>query len=70
MTIGILLQNFCDRLNRMGEIGYCLASFEAAIEHLKDIDLTEGTRDDLLSFSTVPLTEVSFIDEIKDSDYS
>ena len=54
----------------MGEIGYCLASFEAAIEYLKDIDLTEGTRDDLLSFSTVPLTEVSFIDEIKDSDYS
>jgi hypothetical protein len=58
ISLGILLQTLCDRINRIGEIGYFLASFEAAIEHIKDIDLAED-REDMLSFLTVPLTEVS-----------
>jgi len=56
-----LLQNLCDRINRSGEIGYFLASFEATIAHIKEIDLTED-REDMLSFLTVPLTEVSLND--------
>ena len=47
-----------DRINRIGEIGYFLASFEAAIAHIKEIDLTED-REDELSFLTVPLAEIS-----------
>eukprot|EP00536_Pseudo-nitzschia_multiseries_P016844 jgi/Psemu1/263906/estExt_Genewise1Plus.C_12630002 len=60
-ALSILLQNLCDRINRIGEIGYFLASFEAAIAHIKEIDLTED-REDMLSFLTVPLTEVSLSD--------
>ncbi len=56
-STGILLQTLCDRINRIGEIGYFLASFEAAIAHIKHIDLTED-REDMLLFLTVPLTEV------------
>ena len=56
--LGILLQTLCDRINRIGEIGYFLASFEAAIAHIKEIDLTED-REDELSFLTVPLAEIS-----------
>ena len=61
-ALKILLQTLCDRINRIGEIGYFLASFEAAIAHIKEIDLTED-RDDMLSFLTVPLTEVPLNDE-------
>jgi len=60
--LGVLLQNLCDRINRIGEIGYFLASFEAAIAHIQEIDLTED-RESMLSFLTVPLTEVSLNDE-------
>jgi hypothetical protein len=55
---GVLLRTLCDRVNRIGEIGYFLASFEAAITHIQEIDLTED-RDEMLSFLTVPLSEVS-----------
>lgn len=37
----ILLQTLCDKMNRIGEIGYFLASFEAAIAHITDLDLTD-----------------------------
>jgi hypothetical protein len=59
---GFLLQNLCDRINRIGEIGYFLTSFEAAIAHIQEIDLTED-REDMLSFLSVPLTEVSLNDD-------
>jgi hypothetical protein len=55
---GVLLRTLCDRINRIGEIGYFLASFEAAIMHIQEIDLTED-QEDMLSFLSVPLTEVS-----------
>ena len=50
----VLLQTLCDKLNRLGEIGYFLASFEAAIAHISDLDLTERQEDvddKYLSFS-------------------
>jgi hypothetical protein len=54
----VLLRTLCDRINRIGEIGYFLASFEAAIAHIQEIDLTED-QDEMLSFLSVPLSEVS-----------
>ena len=57
----VLLRTLCDRSNRIGEIGYFLASFEAAIAHIQEIDLTED-RDEMLSFLSVPLSEVSLSD--------
>ena len=38
---GVLLRTLCDRINRIGEIGYFLASFEAAITHIQELDLAE-----------------------------
>jgi hypothetical protein len=52
----VLLQTLCDRINRIGEIGYYLASFEAAISHIQELDLTEE-REELLSFFSVPLDD-------------
>jgi hypothetical protein len=51
----------CDRINRIGEIGYFLASFEAAITHIQELDLAEE-QEEMLSFLTVPLTELSLND--------
>ena len=48
----VLLRTLCDPINRLGEIGYYLASFEAAISHIQEWDLTED-RDEL--FLSVPL---------------
>jgi hypothetical protein len=48
-ALSILLQTLCDQINRIGEIGYFLASFEAVIAHIKGIDLAED-REDTLSF--------------------
>eukprot|EP00535_Pseudo-nitzschia_heimii_P003921 CAMPEP_0197178146 /NCGR_PEP_ID=MMETSP1423-20130617/3518_1 /TAXON_ID=476441 /ORGANISM="Pseudo-nitzschia heimii, Strain UNC1101" /LENGTH=1195 /DNA_ID=CAMNT_0042627829 /DNA_START=187 /DNA_END=3774 /DNA_ORIENTATION=- len=56
-ALSILLQTLCDRINRIGEIGYFVTSFEAAIAHIKEIDLTED-QEDMLSFLTVPLKEI------------
>ena len=36
----MLLRTLCDPTNRIGEIGYYLATFEAAIAHIHEIDLT------------------------------
>jgi hypothetical protein len=58
----VLLQTLCDKMNRIGEIGYFLASFEAAIAHITDLDLTEREEDvdeKYISFSSEPMTEVS-----------
>ena len=38
---GILLLNLCDKTHRIGQIGYYLASYEAAIAHIREIDLSE-----------------------------
>jgi hypothetical protein len=55
------LQTLCDKSNRTGEIGYFQASFEAAITHIQEIDLTED-KDVALSFFSESLTEVPLND--------
>jgi hypothetical protein len=52
----VLLRTLCDRINRIGEIGYYLASFEASISHIQELDLTEE-REDMLSLFSVPLND-------------
>jgi hypothetical protein len=61
VSLGVLLRTLCDRINRIGEIGYFLASFEAAITHIQEIDLAEE-QEEMLSFLTVPLPELSLDD--------
>ena len=39
-ALSVLLRTLCDRFNQIGEVGYHLASFEAAIAHIQEIDLT------------------------------
>lgn len=39
----MLLKTLCEPSKRIGEIGYYLASFEAAIEHVRELDLTEDS---------------------------
>jgi Vacuolar sorting protein 9 (VPS9) domain len=67
----VLLKTLCDPMNRMGEIGYYLASFEATIAHIQEFDLSATATDhddaynanngdndaehDLASFLSVPL---------------
>eukprot|EP00592_Proboscia_alata_P003205 CAMPEP_0194376282 /NCGR_PEP_ID=MMETSP0174-20130528/24705_1 /TAXON_ID=216777 /ORGANISM="Proboscia alata, Strain PI-D3" /LENGTH=1046 /DNA_ID=CAMNT_0039156867 /DNA_START=85 /DNA_END=3225 /DNA_ORIENTATION=+ len=41
-ALSILLQSLCDQSKRIGETGYYLASFEAAISYVRDLDLAEG----------------------------
>ena len=48
-------------MNSIGEIGYFLASFEAVITHLQEIDLIKHPEKSL-SYLTVPLSEVSLND--------
>jgi len=52
----VLLRALCDPVNRMGEIGYYLASFEAAITHIQEVDLTDD-REEMLSFLSVPISD-------------
>jgi hypothetical protein len=52
----VLLRTLCDPINRLGEVGYYLASFEASITHIQEVDLTEDP-DELLSFISVPLDD-------------
>jgi hypothetical protein len=65
----VLLQTLCDKLNRIGEIGYFLASFQAAIAHITELDLTQDRNllhnngdDDAEDGWMPPLTEVSLKD--------
>jgi len=51
----VLLRSLCDRINKIGEIGYYLASFEAAVCHIQEIDLTEEHGQQMRSFLTVNL---------------
>jgi hypothetical protein len=39
--IAVLLTSLCQASKMMGETGYYLASFEAALEHIKELDLHE-----------------------------
>ena len=54
--LGTLLRMLCDPESRKGEVGYYLASFEAAISHIREMDLTE-TRDEMFSFLSIPLED-------------
>lgn len=40
-ALTVLLRTLCEPTNRIGEIGYYLASFEAAITHIQEMDLTD-----------------------------
>lgn len=40
MYPGVLLQTLCDQSSRIGETGYYLASFEGAVTHIQELDLT------------------------------
>jgi hypothetical protein len=51
----VLLRSLCDRINQMGEIGYYLASFEAAVTHIQEIDLSEDAGSPMQSFLSVNL---------------
>jgi hypothetical protein len=52
----VLLRSLCDRLNKIGEIGYYLLTFEAAITHCHEIDLTEDF-EEMQSFMSIPLDD-------------
>lgn len=54
-----LLRTLCDPINRMGEVGYYFASFEAAISHIREMDLSES-REEMFSLLSIPLNEESF----------
>lgn len=54
--LGALLRTLCDPINRSGEVGYYLASFEAAISHIREMDLSES-RDEMFSFLSIPLED-------------
>lgn len=56
---GALLRTLCDPVNRMGEVGYYLASFEAAITHIREMDLSEKG-EEMFSFLSIPLSDSSF----------
>lgn len=49
-------RTLCDEISKIGEVGYYLLTFEAAITHCHEIDLTEDS-EHLDSFLTVPLDE-------------
>ena len=46
IIIGVLLRTLCEPSKKIGEMGYYLASFEAAISHIGDMDLSEGCFED------------------------
>ena len=50
----VLLRSLCDKVTRIGEGGYYLASFEASVVHIRDFDLSEQT-DQMRSFVSVNL---------------
>ena len=52
---GVLLSTLCDKMNAIGEIGYFLASFEAVIAHLQQLDIAEDPEE----MSSTALTDVS-----------
>jgi len=50
----VLLRALCDKVTRIGEIGYYFASFEATVVHVRDFDLSEQT-EHMRSFLSVNL---------------
>ena len=42
---GVLLSTLCDKSNAIGEIGYFLASFEAVIAHLQQLNPAQETEE-------------------------
>jgi hypothetical protein len=54
-ALSVLLGTLCDPINRIGEIGYYLASFEAAIAHFREIDFIEERQE--TSFLSVSLSD-------------
>ena len=53
----VLLQTLCDPINQIGEIGYYLLTFEAAIQHCEEVDLTDHDREELPSFQSIVLDD-------------
>ncbi|EED87793.1 predicted protein [Thalassiosira pseudonana CCMP1335] len=49
-----LLQTMCDPLKLNGETGYYLASFQAAMTHIAELDLTEANNDLSIFLDTLP----------------
>ncbi|KAL7563209.1 hypothetical protein ACA910_014483 [Epithemia clementina (nom. ined.)] len=50
----VLLRSLCDKVHRIGEVGYYLASFEASVVHVRDFDLSERS-EQMRSFVSVNL---------------
>jgi len=59
---GALLRALCDPINRLGEVGYYLASFEASISHIRELDLSES-QDEFFSFLSTSLQDDESFDE-------
>ncbi len=53
----VLLRTLCDPINQIGEIGYYLLTFEAAIKHCEEVDLTDHDREEMPSFHSIPLDD-------------
>lgn len=53
----VLLRTLCDSANKIGEVGYYLASFEAAIAHIQELDLSEES-EEMLPLLSVPLNDM------------
>ena len=50
----VLLRSLCDKVSKIGEVGYYFASFEASVVHIRDFDLTEHS-EHMRSFVSVNL---------------
>ena len=53
----VLLRTLCDPINQIGEMGYYLLTFEAAIKHCEEVDLTDHDREEMPSFQTIALDD-------------
>jgi hypothetical protein len=53
----VLLRNLCDPVNQIGEIGYYLLTFEAAIKHCEEVDLTDNDQEEMPSFQSIELDD-------------
>ena len=61
-ALTVLLRALCDRNNKTGEIGYYLLSFEAAIAHCHEVDLTENCDNMDSSLGQLPCIDSGFTD--------
>jgi hypothetical protein len=51
----VLLQTLCDPIHRIGEIGYYLLTFEAAIRHCQEVDFSDA--EEMPSFQSIALDD-------------